>query len=70
MKGKVLADGKKDPKRFTVTEYLVGPNPKGPKVCLNCRAPFQEGEAWERHTSPPDPEFGSYAIGIHQKCLR
>ncbi len=55
--------------QYAAMEYMVGPSSKGPKRCLRCGQPFKKGEAWQRHTSPPDPELGSYAIGIHTRCL-
>ncbi len=55
--------------RYAATEYLVGPSPKGPNRCLQCGQPFKAGEPWQRRISPPDPELGSYAIGIHSRCL-
>ncbi len=51
-------------------QFLVGPSPKGPKLCLRCRQPFKKGEAWQRYTSPPEPRSRSYAIGIHDRCLQ
>jgi hypothetical protein len=54
----------------TTIQFMIGPNPKGPQRCLRCRQPFKQGEAWQRYTSPPDPIHGSYAIGIHDRCLR
>ncbi len=48
---------------------FVGPLPKGPKRCFKCGKPFKLGEAWRRYTSPPDKEFGSYSIGIHEACV-
>ncbi len=50
-------------------ERRVGPSSDGPRICINCHKPFAKGEAWTRMTSPADPEFGSYAIGIHCRCL-
>ncbi len=47
---------------------MVGPSPKGPKRCLHCHKTFKPGEAWRRYTSPPDPEFGQYSVGIHETC--
>ncbi len=47
---------------------MIGPSPKGPKRCLHCHQPFKAGEAWRRYTSPPDPQFGAYSVGIHEKC--
>ncbi len=55
--------------QYAVTEYMVGPSPKGPKRCLRCGQAFKAGEPWQRRISPPDPELGSYAIGIHSRCL-
>ena len=50
------------------TEQVIGPDPRGPKKCLHCHQPFLAGEVWSRVTSPKDPEFGSYVIGIHEAC--
>jgi hypothetical protein len=47
---------------------LVGPTAKGPKRCFKCGKPFKPGEAWRRYTSPPDPQYGSYSFGVHEKC--
>ncbi len=47
---------------------MVGPSPKGPKRCLYCGQPFKPGECWHRHTSPPDPDYGTYSVGIHDRC--
>ena len=30
--------------------------------------PFARGAAWQRPTSPPDPEFETYTVGIHLRC--
>ena len=54
----------------TTIEYLVGPSRKGPKRCLHCHQPFKQGETWQRHTSPSDPQNGSYAVGIHDRCIK
>ncbi len=55
-------------KRTTV-QFMTGPSPKGPRRCLYCRQPFKKGEAWQRYTSPSHPLYGSYSIGIHDRCL-
>lgn len=57
-----------DLSQAAVIEFLVGKNPRGPAKCIKCRKPFKRGDAWRRLTSPPDKEFGSYSIGVHQKC--
>ncbi len=49
-------------------EFRVGPDSRGPAVCLHCRQPFEKGETWRRMTSPPDPKFGVYSFGIHDRC--
>ncbi len=70
MKGKVIAESKRNgATQYTLIEYLVGPNPDGARLSLHCHTPFLEGEPWQRHTSPPDPKFGSDVVWIHQKCL-
>ncbi len=48
---------------------MIGPSPKGPKRCLHCGQPFKPGEAWRRYTSPSDPQFGAYSVGIHETCV-
>lgn len=57
------------PAELTSIQFRVGPDPRGPKRCLRCHQPFKKGETWQRQTSPSDPKFGSYAIGIHDRCL-
>ncbi len=54
----------------TYIQFLVCPSLKGPTRCLHCRKPFKRDEAWRRHTSPADTQFGSYTTGIHEQCLR
>jgi uncharacterized protein with PIN domain len=49
-------------------DLRVGPDRRGPQRCLKCRQLFKPGESWKRMTSPPDPTFGSYSIGIHERC--
>ena len=39
-----------------------------PTRCLKCRKPIRAGEAWTKHTSAPDPEFGRYSIIVHARC--
>ncbi len=56
------------PPQATV-QFLIDPSPRGPKLCLRCHQPFKKDEAWQRQTSPTDSRFGSYAIGIHDRCL-
>lgn len=51
-----------------VIQLFVGPMPRGPKHCIKCGKEFKNGEAWRRMTSPNDPQYGSYSIGIHEKC--
>lgn len=54
---------------YTAIEYRLGPCPEGPGICLYCHKPFLDGEEWQRHTSPTDPDYGSYQVGIHRRCL-
>lgn len=54
----------------TVIEYMNGPSPKGPKRCIHCHQAFKAGEAWQRMTSPEDPQYGSYTIGIHTRRMK
>lgn len=49
-------------------QLFVGPMPRGPKRCIKCGKEFRNGEVWRRVTSPDDPKFGRYSIGIHEKC--
>lgn len=53
----------------TVIQYMTGPSRKGPKRCLHCYKVFKRGEGWQRNTSPEDPKYGSYVIGIHLACM-
>ncbi len=70
MNAKILAEKAKNKlSNKGKVENRVGPSPDGPKLCMHCHKPFAKGEAWQRLTSPPDPEFGSYTVGIHEKCL-
>jgi hypothetical protein len=50
------------------TKMMIGPSQEGPKKCLHCHQPFLVGETWLRMTSPSDPEYGSYTVGIHLRC--
>lgn len=52
------------------TQLFIGPMPRGPKRCIKCGKEFKNGEAWRRVTSPDDPKFGTYSIGIHEKCVK
>ena len=54
--------------QYSVGEMRVGPDPRGPAKCLKCQQAFRSGEVWQRFKSVPDPEFGSYSIGVHAKC--
>lgn len=54
--------------QHTLGEMRIGPDPRGPSKCLKCHQTFQSGEVWQRIQSPPDPEFGSYFIGVHVQC--
>lgn len=60
--------GRLDATKTGTMQLLVGPMPKGPRRCIKCGKEFKNGEAWRRYTSPPDPEFGSYSVGVHEKC--
>ena len=51
-----------------VIEIMKGPSAKGPKRCLLCQESFKCGELWLRYTSARDPRYGSYSIGVHEKC--
>ncbi len=53
---------------YAITEIVIGPDPRGPARCFHCQQLFKPGEMWRRMISPPDPEFGSYAVGLHSKC--
>lgn len=57
-----------DLSQYSIGEVRVGPDPRGPSRCLKCHQSFKAGEVWQRMKSPPDPEYGSYAIGVHAKC--
>lgn len=57
-----------DLSQYTIIEIVVGPDARGPARCLQCQQAFKPGEMWRRLKSPPDPKFGSYAVGIHSKC--
>ena len=51
-------------------ELFVGPQPRGPKRCLKCGKEIKNGQVWRRYTSPPDPEFGSYSVAVHEACAK
>ncbi len=69
MKAQILAnETKKGKQDKSESQLLVGPSPIGPKRYLHCLNPFARGETWHRHTSPPDPDYGSYSYGIHDQC--
>jgi len=53
----------------TVIQYMTGPSRKGPKRCLHCHKLFKKDEPWQRVTSPQDPQYGSYVVGIHTACM-
>ncbi len=53
----------------TSTEFLNGPDPRGPAKCFMCHQPFKSGETWRRMTSPENPEYGAFNIGIHDRCV-
>ena len=54
--------------RIVTIEYLVGPDANGPQQCIHCHGLFGEGEVWRRISAPPDPECGTYSIGVHDAC--
>jgi hypothetical protein len=54
--------------KYTIHAVHVGPKLRGPKRCIRCSQPFKTGEIWQRMKSLPDPEFGSYFIGVHSQC--
>lgn len=54
--------------QYSVGEVRIGPDLRGPSKCLKCHQAFKAGETWQRIKSPPDPEYGSYFIGIHSRC--
>ena len=56
--------------KIVTVEYLMGPDQRGPDKCLHCQLLFQEGEVWRRYTAPPDPEYGTYSIGVHNACAQ
>lgn len=56
-------------KLFTI-EYLCGPDGQGPQQCIHCHGQFREGQFWRRVTSPPDLEYGTYSIGVHEACAQ
>jgi hypothetical protein len=39
-----------------------------PKKCLRCKRRIRRGEAWTKHTSPADPQYGRYSIIVHDRC--
>ncbi len=51
-----------------IMQFGTGIVKGNPKRCLVCHKPICEGEAWTKHTSPPDPQFGSYSFIIHAHC--
>lgn len=54
--------------KYAAHEVCFGPHPRGPNKCIKCDQVFRPGEMWQRMKSPPDPEYGSYFIGVHCKC--
>ncbi|MBM3129763.1 MAG: hypothetical protein FJ009_14210 [Chloroflexi bacterium] len=56
------------PHQYSTIEYMSGPSRKGPKRCLRCHKSIKQGEPWQRVTSPADPKYGSYVVGIHTNC--
>lgn len=54
--------------QYAITEIQVGPDPRGPTRCLQCHQTFKAGEVWRRMTSPADPQYGRYSVGVHSKC--
>ena len=56
--------------KIVTVEYLMGPDEKGPERCIHCYRLFQEGEVWRRYTAPPDPECGTYSIGVPDACAQ
>lgn len=59
-----------DLRRYSIGEMRIGPDTRGPSRCLKCHQTFRPGEVWQRIKSPPDPDYGSYFIGVHSKCPR
>jgi hypothetical protein len=51
-----------------IVQFGTGVVQGNPKRCLFCRKPIRKGETWAKHTSPADPELGSYSIIIHSRC--
>ncbi len=51
-----------------IMQYGTGVVKGNPKRCLACHKPIRRGEPWTKHTSPPDPQFGSYSFIIHTRC--
>jgi hypothetical protein len=41
-----------------------------PRLCLYCRQPIGENDTWTTYRSPPDEQFGSYRIIVHDRCDR
>lgn len=39
-----------------------------PKRCLICKHEIKQGESWTKHTSPIDPQLGSYSAIVHDRC--
>ena len=54
--------------KLVTIEYLLGPDEQGPERCIHCHGLFGEGDVWRRITAPPDPEFGTYSVGVHDAC--
>ncbi len=49
-------------------QFGIGVVKGNPKRCLFCLEPIRKEEAWTKHTSPPDPQFGAYSIIVHDRC--
>ena len=68
MNGKISVGRGVVPTTEQFIEIMTGSNAQGPKRCLFCQEQFNCGEIWLRYTSPRDPKYGSYSLGVHEKC--
>lgn len=49
-------------------QHGIGVVKGNPKRCLICMREIKNGEAWTKHTSPADPQFGAYSVIVHDHC--
>lgn len=50
---------------YTVSEYKVGTETGGIRLCVVCRQEIKEQDQWIKQWAFD----GSYAVGVHARCL-